>query len=103
MHQQQRKLIEKINQEASQKDNHNASEESPEKRNLRIPKEIPEKDGNKLKEDQQQDQGSDAEDDVVPVVIRPGHIRFEPLGKGLILCMYVFLSGGVKGSIIFNI
>ena len=26
---------------------------------------------------------NDKEDDIVPVVIRPGHIRFEPLGKGM--------------------
>lgn len=30
---------------------------------------------------QQPDPNGDADDDVVPVVIRPGHIRFEPLGK----------------------
>lgn len=30
---------------------------------------------------QQQGETSDVDDDVVPVVIRPGHIRFEPLGK----------------------
>lgn len=28
-------------------------------------------------------QNIDTEDEVVPVEIRPGHIRFEPLGKGL--------------------
>lgn len=30
---------------------------------------------------QQPDPNGDADDDIVPVVIRPGHIRFEPLGK----------------------
>ncbi|KAF9677862.1 hypothetical protein SADUNF_Sadunf08G0151800 [Salix dunnii] len=37
----------------------------------------------KLREDNQLgEQGSDIEGDVVPIVIRPGHIRFEPLKKG---------------------
>lgn len=31
---------------------------------------------------QQPDEESEAEDDIVPVEIRPGHIRFEPLRKG---------------------
>lgn len=38
-------------------------------------------------------QNSDTEDEVVPVEVRPGHIRFEPVGKGLAppLCFdYVF-------------
>ncbi|KAB2609828.1 hypothetical protein D8674_037173 [Pyrus ussuriensis x Pyrus communis] len=31
--------------------------------------------------DEQQNTDKDKEEDIVPVVIRPGHIRFEPLGK----------------------
>lgn len=31
---------------------------------------------------------NDKEDDIVPVVIRPGHIRFENLGKGV--CIGIF-------------
>lgn len=42
-----------------------------------------------FEEHQQPDENSDEEDDIVPVVIKPGHIRFERLGKGL-FC--VFLS-----------
>lgn len=39
-------------------------------------------------------QESGEENEVVPIVIRPGHIRFEPLGKGpaFCLCTYVSLS-----------
>ncbi|THF99638.1 hypothetical protein TEA_025167 [Camellia sinensis var. sinensis] len=33
-------------------------------------------------EHQQQNQNSEADNEIVPIVIRPGHIRFEPLGKG---------------------
>ena len=33
--------------------------------------------------DEQQNTDKDKEEDIVPVVIRPGHIRFEPLGKGM--------------------
>ncbi|KAL5762213.1 hypothetical protein ACOSP7_018477 [Xanthoceras sorbifolium] len=40
------------------------------------------KDNEKLAKDQQPDSSSDADEDVVPVVIRPGHIRFEVSGKG---------------------
>lgn len=48
---------------------------------------------------QQPDPNGDADDDIVPVVIRPGHIRFEPLGKGLMLslslsfCMCMLWAG----------
>lgn len=34
-----------------------------------------------FEEHQQHDENSDEEDDIVPVVIKPGHIRFERLGK----------------------
>ncbi|KAE8023555.1 hypothetical protein FH972_009235 [Carpinus fangiana] len=34
-----------------------------------------------VEEHQQPDENSDEEDDIVPVVIKPGHIRFERLGK----------------------
>ncbi|XP_059448133.1 coilin isoform X2 [Corylus avellana] len=34
-----------------------------------------------FEEHQQPDENSDEEDDIVPVVIKPGHIRFERLGK----------------------
>ena len=35
---------------------------------------------------------NDAEDDIVPVEIRPGHIRFEPLGKGAPLSQFLLLK-----------
>ncbi|CAL5398605.1 unnamed protein product [Camellia sinensis] len=42
----------------------------------------PEKDvHNDSMEHQQQNQNSEADNEIVPIVIRPGHIRFEPLGK----------------------
>jgi len=34
-------------------------------------------------EHDQSDEESEEDDDIVPVEIRPGHIRFEPLKKGL--------------------
>ncbi|GMP57828.1 hypothetical protein CsSME_00021741 [Camellia sinensis var. sinensis] len=37
---------------------------------------------NNSMEHQQQNQNSEADNEIVPIVIRPGHIRFEPLGKG---------------------
>ncbi|KAL7241108.1 hypothetical protein ACSBR2_006686 [Camellia fascicularis] len=36
---------------------------------------------NNSMEHQQQNQNSEADNEIVPIVIRPGHIRFEPLGK----------------------
>ena len=50
---------------------------------------LPEKDTDKSSiDDQVKKQKSEvineivADDEIVPIVIRPGHIRFEPLGKG---------------------
>lgn len=53
-------------------------------------------------EHQQPDQNSDTDDAViVPIVIRPGHIRFEPLGKGSLLnicvLMHACLQAGILG------
>ncbi|KAG5240768.1 coilin [Salix suchowensis] len=74
--QNQMQLFSKINQQSSKRDNHNVSEKSPELGSHKLPEE-------KLREDNQLgEQGSDIEGDVVPIVIRPGHIRFEPLKKG---------------------
>ncbi|GAV74936.1 hypothetical protein CFOL_v3_18416 [Cephalotus follicularis] len=41
----------------------------------------PEKDSPKFIEEHQFNQNSDVEDDMVPIVVRPGHIRFDPNGK----------------------
>lgn len=35
------------------------------------------------REPQEPDKSDHEEGDVVPVVVRPGHIRFEPSGKGI--------------------
>ncbi|XP_042502063.1 coilin isoform X2 [Macadamia integrifolia] len=35
-----------------------------------------------LTEHQQRYQNTDGEDEIVPIVVRPGHIRFEPIGEG---------------------
>lgn len=45
---------------------------------------LPIKDNNCMVSDvpQQSNEESESEDDIVPVEIRPGHIRFQPLGKG---------------------
>lgn len=60
---------------------------SAEKGNQEVSEVVPARDNEKLQEDHQQlDHDSDVEDDVVPIVIRPGHIRFGPLRKGLMLC-----------------
>lgn len=53
-----------------------------------------------FEEHQQHDENSDEEDDIVPVVIKPGHIRFERLGKGL-LCVFVSWVE-MDGSIFFT-
>lgn len=47
--------------------------------------ELPINDNNCVVSDvhQQPDEESEEEDDIAPVEIRPGHIRFEPLKKGL--------------------
>ncbi|XP_034909909.1 coilin isoform X2 [Populus alba] len=62
--------------QSSEKDNENVSGESPEPGSQKTSEE-------KLREDKQLgERDSDVEGDVVPVVIGPGHIRFEPLKKG---------------------
>lgn len=53
-----------------------------------------------FEEHQQLDENSDEEDDIVPVVIRPGHIRFERLGKEGLSC--VFISWVEMDSSIFS-
>ncbi|KAJ9176300.1 hypothetical protein P3X46_011630 [Hevea brasiliensis] len=77
-----RQPLEKSDQRSSEKDNQGVSRESAEKGNQEVSDEVSETDNEKLQEDHQQlDQDSDVEDEVVPIVIRPGHIRFEPLRK----------------------
>ncbi|KAJ4833543.1 hypothetical protein Tsubulata_021227 [Turnera subulata] len=92
---QERQLLEKLDQQSSDKENppvvsaqsldkenYAVSAQSPMKGNHKISEKIPDEDSNKLTEDnQRQDPDSDMDDDVVPIVIRPGHIRFQPLGK----------------------
>ncbi|XP_011034044.1 PREDICTED: coilin isoform X2 [Populus euphratica] len=74
--QNQMQLFSKINQQSSKRDNQNVAEKSPESGSHKLSEE-------KLREDNQLgEQDSDVEGDVVPIVIRPGHIRFEPLKKG---------------------
>ncbi|KAG6759045.1 hypothetical protein POTOM_035510 [Populus tomentosa] len=74
--QNKRELLLNINQQSSEKNNQNVSGESPEPGSQKTSEE-------KLREDNQLgERDSDVEGDVVPVVIRPGHIRFEPLKKG---------------------
>lgn len=34
----------------------------------------------------------DMDDDTIPVVVKPGHIRFEPVGKGLVISFYFRLG-----------
>ncbi|XP_011042379.1 PREDICTED: coilin-like isoform X3 [Populus euphratica] len=65
--------------QSSEKDNQKFSGESPEPGSQKTSEE-------KLREDNQLgERDSDVEGDVVPVVIRPGHLCFEPLKKGLML------------------
>ncbi|KAJ6719658.1 COILIN P80 [Salix purpurea] len=74
--QNQRELLLNINQQSFEKDKQNVPGESPEPGSQKTTEE-------KLREDNQLgERDSDVEGDVVPVVIRPGHIRFEPLKKG---------------------
>ncbi|KAJ6431078.1 hypothetical protein OIU84_018552 [Salix udensis] len=74
--QNQRELLLNINQQSFEKDKQNVPGESPEPGSQKTTEE-------KLREDNQVgERDGDVEGDVVPVVIRPGHIRFEPLKKG---------------------
>lgn len=50
--------------------------------------------------DENSDENSDEEDDIVPVVIKPGHIRFKRLGKEGPSC--VFISWVEMDSSIFS-
>lgn len=53
----------------------------------------PVKDKQKVSEEHEQpDEDSDEEGDVVPIVIRPGHIRFGRPSKGLSLSLALYLS-----------
>ncbi|OAY34450.1 hypothetical protein MANES_12G021100v8 [Manihot esculenta] len=80
--QHQRQLLEKSDQRSFEKGNLGVSEVSAEKGNQEVSEVVPARDNEKLQEDHQQlDHDSDVEDDVVPIVIRPGHIRFGPLRK----------------------
>jgi len=85
-----------INQQSSEKDNQNVSGESPEPGSQKTSEE-------KLREDNQLgERDSDVEGDVVPVVIRPGHIRFEPLKKGLMLGVSFLPFMWLKSSIFYH-
>ncbi|KAK9276142.1 hypothetical protein L1049_005673 [Liquidambar formosana] len=70
----QRQSPEKDEQKSPENDDH----QSPKNDHQQLPK----KDVHIISANhRQQNQNSDVEDEVVPIVIRPGHIRFEPLGK----------------------
>lgn len=60
----------------------NCQRESPAKDNER---QSPPKDNDNSFTSHQINKNSDVEDEVVPIIVRPGHIRFEPLGKDLAL------------------
>ncbi|KDP26679.1 hypothetical protein JCGZ_17837 [Jatropha curcas] len=77
---QRRQLHVKSDEQSSEEDSQGFSQESDEEGNREVSEQMPERETNKLEEDPQQpDQDGDEEEDVVPIVIRPGHIRFEPL------------------------
>uniref|UniRef100_A0A2P2KS53 Coilin n=1 Tax=Rhizophora mucronata TaxID=61149 RepID=A0A2P2KS53_RHIMU len=78
--QHQRQSLEKSNQQSTEKDNQQVAEQSNDDVGEKI-SEGPEKSNEKVKVEQEQpDQESDM-DDVIPVVIRPGHIRYESRKK----------------------
>ncbi|KAJ6890190.1 coilin-like isoform X1 [Populus alba x Populus x berolinensis] len=94
--QNKRELLLNINQQSSEKDNQNVSGESPEPGSQKTSEE-------KLREDKQLgERDSDVEGDVVPVMIRPGHIRFEPLKKGLMLDVSFLPFMWLKSSIFYH-
>ncbi|CAL1395338.1 unnamed protein product [Linum trigynum] len=80
----EKQLSSKPNQKASQKKKHKAIEKPADKQKHSLVEELPNKGDstNVQAENQQSGQVGDKDDEVVPVVIRPGHIRFEPLQKG---------------------
>ncbi|KAJ8758892.1 hypothetical protein K2173_002671 [Erythroxylum novogranatense] len=77
-----KQLLEKISQESPEKNNYTVAEKAIEFGDQEHSKEEPVKDINDLKEvEEQREQESDQDEDVVPVVIRPGHIRYKPRSK----------------------
>ncbi|CAN1152210.1 COIL [Linum perenne] len=91
----------KPNKKANRKNNHKASR-APVEKNMHTSKpaendmhtsepveedihtsveEVPDNSEKVPVDDEQPDQNSDKDDEIVPIVIRPGHIRFEPLEK----------------------
>lgn len=45
-----------------------------------------------LEQGPSQNDDVDMDDDTVPVVVKPGHIRFEPVGKGWVISFYFRLG-----------
>ncbi|KAK3223479.1 hypothetical protein Dsin_010504 [Dipteronia sinensis] len=72
---QQKQVLPKDNQQSLDRDDKKHEHQQPNETSH-------DKDSEKLSKDQQPDSSSGADDDFVPVVIRPGHIRFEVPGKG---------------------
>ncbi|KAK2636606.1 hypothetical protein Ddye_031398 [Dipteronia dyeriana] len=72
---QQKQVLPKDNQQSLDRDDKKHEHQQPNETSR-------DKDSEKLSKDQQPDSSSGADDDFVPVVIRPGHIRFEVPGKG---------------------
>ncbi|TXG53513.1 hypothetical protein EZV62_022682 [Acer yangbiense] len=71
----QKEILSKDNQQSLDRDDRTHEHQQPNETSH-------DKDSEKLSEGQQPDSSCGSDDDFVPVVIRPGHIRFEVPGKG---------------------
>ncbi|CAI8598165.1 unnamed protein product [Vicia faba] len=78
-----KKEKEKDKERENENENGNENEKEKEKVLEKDDQQLPIKDKNDIVADvhQQSDEESEAEDDMVPVEIKPGHIRFQPRGK----------------------
>lgn len=72
------------NQQSSDKDNQKSSDKADHQSSDKANEQLFDKDNQKSSEEHEKpNTDSDEDDNVVPVVTRPGHIRFAPLGKGV--------------------
>ncbi|XP_024196820.1 coilin isoform X2 [Rosa chinensis] len=70
-----------VNQQSSDKDNQKSSNKADQQSSDKANQQLSDKDNQKSSEEDEPNTDNDEEDNVVPVVTRPGHIRFAPLGK----------------------
>ncbi|KAM5567982.1 coilin [Rosa sericea] len=70
-----------VNQQSSDKDNQKSSNKADQQSSDKANQQLSDNDNQKSSEEDEPNTDNDEEDNVVPVVTRPGHIRFAPLAK----------------------